>query len=130
MTLALTLTGCAAGTRVASVGRLPDNLSLVTLVVSEDLRVVRTECRDAVAHGTIYGCQMSWPVRLATGGTIRSMKIVRYTDALPSPIAFEIDAHELCHAVAALQSIADPCHAQNGGVLTALPRPPIDALHR
>jgi hypothetical protein len=32
-------------------------------------------------------------------------------------MAFEIDIHELCHAVAALQPIEDPCHVGNRGFL-------------
>ena len=47
------------------------------------------------------------------------MKIVRYAETAPSPATFEIDAHELCHAVAALQPMKDPCHDGNGGVLQA-----------
>jgi hypothetical protein len=42
---------------------------------------------------------------------------VRYTDALPSTMAFEIEVHELCHAVAALQTIDDSCHAENNGLI-------------
>ena len=46
----------------------------------------------------------------------RVVKIVRYTDALPSEMAFEIDLHELCHMVAALQPVLrDPCHDGNDG---------------
>jgi hypothetical protein len=57
------------------------------------------------------------------------VKIVRYTDALPSRMAFEIDAHELCHAIASVQGIADPCHAENHGLVEPsaslrLPRSP------
>ena len=47
------------------------------------------------------------------------MKIVRYAETAPSPATFEIDAHELCHAIAALQLMKDPCHDGNGGVLQA-----------
>jgi len=32
-------------------------------------------------------------------------------------MAFEIDAHELCHAIAAVQSIEDPCHAVDHGIV-------------
>ena len=52
-------------------------------------------------------------------GVARAVKIVRYTDRLPSEMAFEIDLHELCHVVAALQPIADPCHNGNGGTIRA-----------
>ena len=47
------------------------------------------------------------------------MKIVRYAETLPSAATFEIDAHELCHVIAALQLIDDPCHVGNDGVLQA-----------
>ena len=87
------------------------------LVVSEDPEVVRRECRSVQASGPVVGCQLSWPVALPDGGPVRVVKIVRYTDSLPSAMAFEIDMHELCHAVAVLQSIEDPCHIGNGGVL-------------
>jgi len=50
---------------------------------------------------------------------VRMIKIVRYAETLPSPATFEIDAHELCHAIAALQVVDDPCHEGNGGVLQA-----------
>ena len=116
------LQGCAT-TRAMHFGRLPDAKPLVTLVVSEDQEVVERECRDVVAPGRVLGCQLSWPVVLPNGKEIRSVKIVRYTDSLPSPMAFEIDAHELCHTVAVLQGIDDPCHTGNNGFLrTALPR--------
>ena len=69
--------------------------------------------------GAVLGCQQSWPITLPDGRRARGVKIVRYTDSLPSPLAFEIDIHELCHAVAALQLIDDPCHATNGGVVQA-----------
>jgi hypothetical protein len=36
---------------------------------------------------------------------------------VPSALAIEIDVHELCHVVAALQSIEDPCHLGNNGVI-------------
>jgi len=51
---------------------------------------------------------------------VKMMKVVRYTDALPSALALEIDAHELCHVVAALQPIDDPCHLGNGGVVQSV----------
>jgi hypothetical protein len=50
---------------------------------------------------------------------VRAVKIIRYADTLPSPVSFEIDAHELCHAVAALQLVDDPCHDGNAGLLQA-----------
>jgi hypothetical protein len=112
----LLLAGCVA-TRSASFGPLPDNESLVTLVVSEDSDVVRRECRDVPALSRILGCQTSKVVRLPHGDSVRAVKIVRFTDALPSALAFEIDIHELCHAIAAVQGLADPCHGGNGGVV-------------
>jgi len=45
------------------------------------------------------------------------VKVVRYADVLPSKLAFEIDAHELCHAIASVQVIDDPCHAENRGIV-------------
>ncbi len=114
----LLLSACA-GTRVTRFGTLGNDEALVTLVVTEDLDVVQRECQRVPAHGTILGCQMSRPITLAGDVRVVTMTIVRYTDALPSAMAFEIDAHELCHAVAALQPIGDPCHNGNGGVVQA-----------
>jgi hypothetical protein len=108
--------GCAS-TRTAEFGRLPNNKSLVTLTVSEDRDVVRRECQGAVAPGPILGCRALWPIVLGESLIVQHVKIVRYTDALPSAMAFEIDIHELCHAVAALQQIEDPCHVGNHGLL-------------
>jgi hypothetical protein len=107
------LTGCAAGTRSGGLGTLPGGERLVTLVVTEDPSMVRSECPFAL--GALLGCQTSRKVALPEGNA-RVVKIVRYTDRVPSELAFEIDLHELCHAVAALQTITDPCHAENGGV--------------
>jgi hypothetical protein len=89
-------------------------------MVSEDRGVVSRECgAEAAGVPSVLGCQKSWPVRLGDGRAVRAVTIVRYTDALPSALAFEIDAHELCHAVATIQTIADPCHDGNGGVIQA-----------
>jgi hypothetical protein len=123
--IALAATGCATtGTRSGHLGVLDTDAQLVTLVVSEDSTVVRGEC-PLVAQGNVLGCQTSRKVALPDGRSVRLVKIVRFTDRLPSAMAFEIDIHELCHAVAALQAIDDPCHAGNGGVVqhpAALPR--------
>lgn len=121
---ALALAGCAGTTRVAQFGMLADNEPLVTLVVSEDRDLIRRECLNPVAAGPVLGCQMSRDVAVGEA-RVRAIKIVRYADVLPSEVTFEIDAHELCHAVAALQGIEDPCHRGNGGVLQASlsPRP-------
>jgi hypothetical protein len=102
------------GTRSAGLGVMPGGERLVTLVVTEDRAVVGRECPISLAP--ILGCQTSRKVSTADGSEVRVVKIVRYTDRVPSALAFEIDIHELCHAVAALQPIADPCHVENGGV--------------
>ena len=113
------MTGCATTTRTASFGPLAGGGSLVTLVVTEDLEVVRKECAGVPAKGQMLGCHIARPVAGAGGSPVRAMKIVRYAETAPSPATFEIDAHELCHAVAALQPMKDPCHDGNGGVLQA-----------
>ena len=115
----LVITGCASTTRTASFGPLAGGGSLVTLVVSEDLDVVRRECAGVPAKGQVLGCHIARPVAGAGGSPVRAMKIVRYAETAPSPATFEIDAHELCHAIAALQLMKDPCHDGNGGVLQA-----------
>jgi hypothetical protein len=115
---ALTLaSGCATATRSGDLGVLPRGERLVTLIISEDPTVVRDECPLDFRHGTVVGCQTSREIDVGDGQTVRAVKIVRYTDLAPSALAFEIDIHELCHAVAALQPIDDPCHAENGGVV-------------
>ena len=110
----LASTGCAIGTRTGGLGTLPGGERLVTLVVTEDTATVGREC--PLAMGRVLGCQTSRRVPLSEGTDAKVVKIVRYTDRVPSELAFEIDLHELCHAVAALQPIKDPCHAENGGV--------------
>ena len=112
------LAGCA-GTRIAHVGPLLDRQPLVTLIVSQDPAVVRQECPDQPASMRVMGCQLTRTIEQGGGGRVRAITIVRYTDALPSALAFEIDAHELCHAVATLQDIADPCHVGNAGLVHA-----------
>ena len=114
---ALTLTGCAAGTRTAQFGHLAPNEPLVTLIVSEDRETINRECLDPDGTRRILGCQTSRIVDVPGSGQVIAVKIVRYTDALPSEMAFEIDVHELCHAVAATQAIEDPCHQANDGVV-------------
>jgi len=118
------LGGCATGTRIAAFGPLSDGSHLVTLIVSEDLEVVQRECvspstpRITSASSRVLGCQRSRPVVTPDVLPVRAMTIVRFADTLPSAVTFEIDAHELCHAVAALQLLAfDPCHTGNGGML-------------
>jgi hypothetical protein len=119
---ALLLAGCAAATRVAQMGPLSDHETLVTLVVTEDRSVVRRECRGIAAVGPILGCSMWHPVVVA-GTPIRAIKIVRFADTMPSPLALEIDIHELCHTIAALQPLDDPCHEDNGGIVRAAAGP-------
>jgi hypothetical protein len=117
--VALVLSGCASTTRVAQFGPLAEGQSLVTLVVSEDLDVVRRECANVPATGPILGCHIAFPAKAISLRPVRSVKIVRYVESAPSAVTFEIDAHELCHAVAALQLIEDPCHIGNNGELQA-----------
>ena len=116
--VAMLLAGCASTTRTAAMGPLPNHEKLVTLVVTEDRAVVRTECRSVAAVGPILGCSL-WRPALVDGTPVRLIKIVRFTDAVPSALALEIDVHELCHAIAALQPIDDPCHVDNGGIIQA-----------
>lgn len=119
---ALALAGCAT-TRTGAMGLLPNQERLVTLVVSEDKSLIQDHCRGAIAVGPILGCQVTRQSVLPDGSQVRLIKIVRYTDWLPSAMAFEIDLHELCHTVATLQdSMPDPCHAENNGLLQASPR--------
>jgi hypothetical protein len=113
------LVGCAT-TRSGAMGLLPNQERLVTLVVTEDKALIQDHCRGALAVGPILGCQVTRDTVLPDGNQVRLIKIVRYTDWLPSAMAFEIDLHELCHAVATLQStVPDPCHAENDGLLQA-----------
>ena len=116
LALGTVLSGCVS-TRIAGVGTLPNGERLITLVVSEDRQVVHRECQDVPALGPVLGCQTSRALALPNGVAVRAVKIVRYTDVLPSRMAFEIDAHELCHAIAAVQSIEDPCHAVDHGIV-------------
>ena len=113
----LMLTGCATSTRVARMGPLPSLEPLVTLVVSDDRRVVAHECRDVPALGPILGCSTWRTIRVNGTTDVKVMKVVRYADSVPSALALEIDVHELCHVVAALQSIDDPCHLGNDGMI-------------
>ena len=124
--LAVLLTGCATGTRVVEYGPVTPVAPLVTLVVTDSLEVVQRECKGAPhAAGTrLAGCQLTTPVPPVPGSPfVRQVRIVRYTDTLPSAMALEIEAHELCHAVAALQFIADPCHRGNHGQVEVVGAP-------
>ena len=113
--LACFVAGCATGTRSGGLGHLGLDAPLVSLLVSDDPDIVRRECPLSVTARRVLGCQTSRMVELPAGGVARAVRIVRYTDQLPSPFAFEIDLHELCHAVATAQGLDDPCHTGNGG---------------
>lgn len=114
----LALSGCTT-TRLMRMGPLTGDEMLVTLVVTEDHAVVAHECDDVRTTGHVLGCQKSWPVAMNDKLPVRAVKIVRYTDAVPSRMAMEIDVHELCHAIAALQLMKDPCHVGNDGQIQA-----------
>src|SRR4029453_15343648 len=102
---------------MGQVGRLPTGDRLVTVVLSEDRETIDREFGYPLGVGPVYGCQSTKGIGLPHGRMARLIKVVRYPDALPSPMAFEIEIHELCHTVAALQTIDDPCHAENNGLI-------------
>ena len=112
------LSGCAS-TRSAQFGSLPNREPLVTLIVTEDIDLVMRECLGLAEVGVVVGCQRSRLVALNGERTARVVTIVRYTDRLPSPFSFEIAGHELCHAIADVQAVPDPCHAENDGMIEA-----------
>ena len=115
----LLVTGCAS-TRVGSMGVLPNHDTLVTLVVTKDKTIIQDQCRAGAHAGRpILGCQTTKSSVLPDGREVRIVTIVRYTDSLPSEMAFEIDLHELCHAIATVQRVTDPCHVGNDGYLNA-----------
>ena len=115
--LGLLLAGCATSTKSMGMGPFSNGDRLVTVVVSEDRAVVRRECVDIPSAGPILGCHLWRRVFEHGVGAVQLVKIVRFTDTMPSTLSLEIDVHELCHAIAALQPIPDPCHADNGGVI-------------
>ena len=122
LAVGMLLAGCAT-TRTGAMGLLPTNERLVTLVISEDRTLIEDHCRGAAAVGPVYGCQITRSSTLPDGHPVRLITIVRYTDSLPSPMAFEIDLHELCHTVATLQAgLTDPCHVENRGLLEHVPQ--------
>ena len=98
-------------------GPIANGDRLVTVVVSEDRSVVRQECVDVLSAGPVLGCHLWRRITGPGGTTVQLVKIVRFTDSMPSALSLEIDVHELCHAIAALQPIEDPCHSDNGGVI-------------
>jgi hypothetical protein len=106
-----------APTRVTHFGFFATGEPLVTLLISEDTGRVRHECGGDAEGLAVLGCQISRQIVLENDQKVRGITIVRYTDALPSELAQEIDVHEMCHAVASLQAIEDPCHNGNGGAV-------------
>jgi len=115
--LGMLLAGCATPTKIMRMGPLADGSRLVTVVVSEDRSVVRQECVNIPSAGPILGCHLWRRVAEPGGASVQLVKIVRFTDSMPSTLALEIDVHELCHAIAALQPIDDPCHTDNHGII-------------
>jgi len=116
---AVLLSACAV-TREARFGQLGGDEPLLTLVVTTDRSLVERECAAVPSAWPRYGCMLSRPAVARDGARVRAVKVVRYADRLPSELTFEIDAHELCHAVAALQPIDDPCHVGNEGLLRSI----------
>lgn len=109
------LSACAtSATRTAQFGPLPNGQSLVTLVVSKEPEVIRRQCG---VTATTFGCRSLQRVTLPGGAVAHAVRIVRFVETVPSATAFEIDIHELCHAVAGVQPIRDPCHDGNRGML-------------
>lgn len=114
------LAGCAT-TASMDYGALPNGMPLVRLMVTTDRAVVEQECDmdSALTLGRpVYGCRIQKRVP-GLAAYIRAIKIVRWTDAMPGDQALEIEAHELCHTVAGLQTMGDPCHAGNSGMVMA-----------
>ena len=99
--------GCSGVTQTAHVGLLSNRESLVTLVVSEDRGVVSRACNNIPR---VAGCRHAGFSTLTDGTMLRTVKIVRYTNAPPSPASFEGEARQLCDVIAALQSAPVSCH--------------------
>jgi hypothetical protein len=108
------LVGCTT-TREMTFGPLSNGVPLVRLVVTEDRELIGQQCRGTATR-QLLGCQIERPILLPEG-TIRGVTIVRYVDALPSDVALEVEAHELCHAVVGLQNMRDICHDGNRGIV-------------
>jgi hypothetical protein len=117
--LSVLFAGCATATKTLQMGLLGNGDKLVTVVVSEDRAVVRRECVNIPSAGPILGCHAWRRISVPGAGAVQLVKIVRFADRVPSALTLEIDVHELCHAVAALQAIEDPCHTENGGIIHA-----------
>jgi hypothetical protein len=115
--LGILVSGCTT-TLISHLGPLPDHRSLVTLVVTEDRSLIKKECM----HGEqvpVLGCQLTLVSILGEAPNVRAVKIVRYTDKLPSRTAVENEAHQVCHIVTRLQGLPDLCHAGNGEMAEA-----------
>jgi hypothetical protein len=110
---ALFFFSACAGTRTVQIGALPNNEPLLTLVVSQDLDVIRAECSGVQVPGRVLGCQKARDIILPSGRSVKVMKVARYADTLPSALNFDIAAQQLCRAVAALQPIDDPCRTKS-----------------
>lgn len=110
----LALSGCAA-TLTAYAGPVGQE-NILTLVVSRDLGLIGEKCGAFPLGGRVYGCEFTRSLQMPDGTSVRLVTVVRYTDSLPSGLSFEVEVHELCHVVAALQAIPDPCHSGNHGV--------------
>ena len=105
--LMLLIAGCSTVTHTAHVGLLSNRESLVTLVVTEDPSVVSRACNDIPR---VAGCRHAGLATLADGTIVRTVKIVRLTDAPPTATAFASEARQLCEVIAALQSAPVSCH--------------------
>ena len=103
----LSVVGCSTVTQTAHVGLLSNRDSLVTLVVSEDSRVVSRACNDIPR---VAGCRHAGISTLPDGTVLRTVKIVRFTDAPPTPATFASEARQLCEVIAALQSMPISCN--------------------
>jgi len=113
---ACSLISCTAITRIETIGPLSGNQKLVTLVVSESREVVAQWCLGPILEAVgsrPLGCQLTRPH--SENQALQLTTIVRWTDTIPSIRTVEIEAHELCHLVATLQRIIDPCHIGNHG---------------
>ena len=55
LVMAALLSGCATGTRTTAFGPLPGGERLLTLLVSEDLDVVRNQCSQVQSVNAVRG---------------------------------------------------------------------------
>ena len=105
--------GCSTVTQTAHVGLLSNRESLVTLVVTEDQDVVSKACNNIPR---VAGCRHAGFTTLDDGTVLRTVKIVRYTDAPPTPATFASEAQQLCEVIAALQSAPVSCHQSHASL--------------